>query len=79
MPRNRNLAAAFGVMCAVLFSMAYMTGYFTEYIPAKYHFPIWVLNVFELTILRPAEAFGPMLGLIFAALFAFFAFRAYFE
>jgi nicotinamide riboside transporter PnuC len=111
MSKNRDLAAAFGVLCAVLFSIAYMTGYFTEYIPVKYHFPIWVLNVliiifialvrgvarwtalgagivgivvviwilFELTIIRPAEAFGPILGLIFAALFAFFAFRAYLE
>ena len=42
---------------------------------------IWVAWIlFELAVyIPPAEAFGPVLGVVFAALFAFFGFRAYLE
>lgn len=38
---------------------------------------IWFLV--ELTILPLSAAYGPVVGLVFAALFSFFAFRAYLE
>jgi hypothetical protein len=38
---------------------------------------IWFL--FELTIVPLSAAYGPVIGLVFAALFSFFAFRAYLE
>jgi hypothetical protein len=41
-----------------------------------------IVAIFELnalTILPPSVAYGPAVGLVFAVLFAFFAFRAYFE
>jgi hypothetical protein len=38
---------------------------------------IWF--IFELTIVPLSAAYGPVIGLVFATLFAFFAFRAYLE
>jgi hypothetical protein len=35
--------------------------------------------LYELTIITPSAAFGPTIALVLSALFAFFAFRAYFE
>ncbi|MCW4033259.1 MAG: hypothetical protein NWF08_07715 [Candidatus Bathyarchaeota archaeon] len=35
--------------------------------------------LYELTVITPSAAFGPTLALVFSALFALFAFRAYFE
>ena len=111
MSRNRDLAAAFGVMLVALHSLAAMTGYFAQYIPVKFHSLVWIFTVliliiiplirgvarwtalgagivgiilaiwilFELTFLPPAAMFGPVLGLVLTALFAFFSFRAYIE
>jgi nicotinamide riboside transporter PnuC len=113
MSRNRDLAAAFGVLWVAWASLAAMGNprAFAEDIPVNLHFPFWVLAVLvlifiplirgvarwtalgagivgiivvifdlvSLTIVPPAIAYGPIIGLIFAALFAFFAFRAYLE
>lgn len=38
-----------------------------------------IFELYELTILPSSAAFGPAVALVFSALFAFFAFRAYFE
>jgi len=111
MSRNRDLAAAFGVLVIAWALLGGLMGFVAQYIPAHLHFPLWVLAVlilifiplvrgvarwtalgagimgiigviwflFELTILPPGAAHGPVVGLVFAALFAFFAFRAYLE
>ena len=111
MSRNRDLAAAFGVLAIAWALLGAIMGFVAQYIPADLHFPLWVLTVLilifiplvrgvarwtalgagivgtigviwflvELTILPPGAAYGPVVGSVFAALFAFFAFRAYFE
>lgn len=111
MSRNRDLAAAFGVLAIAWALLGAIMGFVAQYIPADLHFPLWVLTVLilifiplvrgvarwtalgagivgtigviwflvELTILPPSAAYGPVVGLVFAALFAFFAFRAYLE
>ena len=35
--------------------------------------------LYELTVITPSAAYGPAVASVFMALFAFFAFRAYFE
>ena len=111
MSRNRDLAAAFGVLWVAWVFLGALRGFFAEHVPANLHFPFWVVAVLvlifiplirgvarwtalgagivgiivmifdlvSLTILPPAIAYGPIVGLVFAALFAFFAFRAYLE
>ena len=111
MSRNRDLAAAFGVVVVAWALLGAMGGFVAQYLPAYLRFPAWVLIVLilifiplvrgvarwtalgagimgtigviwflvELTILPPSAAYGPAVGLVFAALFAFFSFRAYLE
>ena len=38
-----------------------------------------LVDAVELTIISPAAVYGPLVGVVFAALLAFFAFRAYLE
>jgi hypothetical protein len=45
MSRNRDSAAAFGVMLVALHSLAAMTGYFAQHVPVKFHFLVWILTV----------------------------------
>jgi hypothetical protein len=109
--RNRDLAAAFGVMVTAWGLLGAIMGFVAEYLPDYLHFPIWVLMVsilifiplvrgvarwtalgagivgtigvvwflVELTIVPLSAAYGPGVGLVFVALFTFFAFRAYRE
>jgi len=109
--KNRDLAAAFGVLVIAWALLGAETGFHAQYLPAYLHFPFWVLAVLILifiplvrgvarwtalgagvmgtigviwflvttTIMPLSAAYGPVVGLVFAALFAFFSFRAYFE
>jgi hypothetical protein len=111
MSRNRNLVAAFGVLLVAWGLLGALMGFVAQYIPAYFHFPLWILLVlilifiplirgaerwtalgagivgtivaifelYELTILPSSAKFGPAVALVFSVLFAFFAFRAYFE
>ena len=45
MSKNRDLAAAFGVMLVALHSLAAMTGYFALHVPVKFHSLVWILTV----------------------------------
>lgn len=111
MSRNRDLAAAFGVLVVAWALLGAMMGFVAQYLPDYLHFPVWVVVVLilifaplargaarwtalgsgivgtigviwfivELTIVPLEVAYGPVLGLVFAVLSAFFAFRAYLE
>jgi len=111
MSRNRDLAAAFGVLAVAWPLLGFATGFMAQYLPASLHLVVWAVNVLiliflplvrstarwtalgagivgiimviwaviEIVILPPAATIGPAVGLVFAALFALFALRAYFE
>jgi len=111
MSRNRDLAAAFGVLAVAWPFLGFATGYTAQYIPASVHLLEWALAVLVLIfiplvrgttrwtalgagivgiimaiwaisgffVVPPGAAFAPAAELVFTALFAFFAFRAYRE
>ncbi len=111
MPRNRDLAAAFGVLAVAWPLWGFATGVMALYYPPWVQLVVWAINVsviiflplvrsaarwttlgagivgiimviwavVEIVILPPTVTFGPAVNVVFGALFALFALRAYFE
>jgi hypothetical protein len=111
MSRNRDLAAAFGVLAVAWPLYGFATGFMAHYYPPWVKLVVWAINVSvliflplerssarwtglgagivgiimatwavtEIVILPPAATIGPAVNVIFGALFALFALRAYFE
>ena len=111
MSRNRDLAAAFGVLAVAWPLLGFATGFMAQYVPASLHLVVWAVNVLiliflplvrstarwtalgagivgiimvmwamtEIVTLPQLPTTGPGLEVVFAAIFALFALRAYFE